>query len=43
MRVFLTEKLLNTGAKVIAIEKDDRLIEILKEKFNAQTPKVNSS
>jgi 16S rRNA (adenine1518-N6/adenine1519-N6)-dimethyltransferase len=32
----LTEKLLNTGAKVIAIEKDDRLIEILKEKFNAQ-------
>ncbi len=29
----LTEKLLETGAKVIAIEKDDRLIEFLNEKF----------
>ncbi len=29
----LTEKLLETGAKVIAIEKDDRLIEFLEEKF----------
>ncbi len=29
----LTEKLLATGAKVIAIEKDDRLIPILKTKF----------
>lgn len=29
----LTEKLLETGAKVIAVEKDDRLIEGLNEKF----------
>ena len=29
----LTEKLLETGAKVIAVEKDDRLIEFLNEKF----------
>ena len=29
----LTEKLLETGADVIAIEKDDRLIAILEEKF----------
>ncbi|MFH1454822.1 MAG: 16S rRNA (adenine(1518)-N(6)/adenine(1519)-N(6))-dimethyltransferase RsmA [bacterium] len=29
----LTEKILETGAKVIAVEKDDRLIEYLKEKF----------
>jgi len=29
----LTESLLETGAKVLAIEKDDRLIEFLKEKF----------
>ncbi len=29
----LTEKLLETGAKIIAVEKDDRLIEFLKEKF----------
>ena len=29
----LTEKLLETGAKVIAVEKDDRLIEFLQEKF----------
>ncbi len=29
----LTEKLLETGAKVIAVEKDDRLIEVLNEKF----------
>lgn len=29
----LTEKLLVTGAKVLAIEKDDRLIPILQEKF----------
>ncbi len=29
----LTEKLLETGAKVIAVEKDDRLIEVLEEKF----------
>ena len=31
----LTEKILNTGAKVIAIEKDDRLIELLTEKFQS--------
>lgn len=29
----LTEKLLETGAKVVAVEKDDRLIEYLNEKF----------
>jgi 16S rRNA (adenine1518-N6/adenine1519-N6)-dimethyltransferase len=29
----LTEKLLETGAKIIAVEKDDRLIEFLEEKF----------
>jgi 16S rRNA (adenine1518-N6/adenine1519-N6)-dimethyltransferase len=29
----LTEKILETGAKVIAVEKDDRLIELLNEKF----------
>ena len=29
----LTEKLLETGAKVMAVEKDDRLIEYLNEKF----------
>lgn len=29
----LTEKLINTGAIVIAVEKDDRLIEILNKKF----------
>lgn len=29
----LTEKILETGAKVIAIEKDDRLIEFLNKKF----------
>src|ERR1035437_4238489 len=29
----LTEKILETGAKVIAVEKDDRLIEVLEEKF----------
>lgn len=29
----LTEKLLETGAKVIAVEKDDRLIDFLNEKF----------
>ncbi len=29
----LTEKLLETGAKVIAVEKDGRLIELLNEKF----------
>lgn len=32
----LTEKLLETGAKVIAIEKDDRLIGLLNEKFSKQ-------
>ena len=32
----LTEKLLETGAKVLAIEKDDRLIEFLNEKFAKQ-------
>ncbi len=31
----LTERILNTGAKVIAIEKDDRLIELLTEKFKS--------
>ncbi len=29
----LTEKLLETGAKIISVEKDDRLIKFLKEKF----------
>ncbi len=29
----LTEKILETGANVIAVEKDDRLIEVLNEKF----------
>jgi len=29
----LTEKLLETGAKIIAVEKDDRLIDLLNEKF----------
>ena len=32
----LTEKLLETGAKIIAVEKDDRLIEVLEEKFAEQ-------
>ncbi len=32
----LTESLLATGAKVIAIEKDDRLIELLGEKFSKE-------
>jgi len=32
----LTEKLLETGAKVIAVEKDDRLIELLNEKFSTE-------
>jgi 16S rRNA (adenine1518-N6/adenine1519-N6)-dimethyltransferase len=32
----LTEKLLETGAKVIAVEKDDRLIDPLNEKFSIQ-------
>ncbi|MFA5934786.1 MAG: 16S rRNA (adenine(1518)-N(6)/adenine(1519)-N(6))-dimethyltransferase RsmA [Candidatus Paceibacterota bacterium] len=32
----LTEKILETGAKVIAIEKDDRLIEFLNEKFEKE-------
>lgn len=32
----LTEKILETGAKVIAIEKDDRLIHILNEKFERE-------
>lgn len=31
----LTERILNTGAKVIAIEKDDRLIDLLTEKFKS--------
>jgi 16S rRNA (adenine1518-N6/adenine1519-N6)-dimethyltransferase len=31
----LTEKILNSGARVLAIEKDSRLIEELKEKFSA--------
>ncbi len=31
----LTERILNTGAEVIAIEKDDRLIELLTEKFKS--------
>jgi 16S rRNA (adenine1518-N6/adenine1519-N6)-dimethyltransferase len=35
----LTEKLLETGAKVIAVEKDDRLIEVLNEKFASETQK----
>jgi len=30
----LTEKLLETGAKIIAVEKDDRLIDLLNEKFS---------
>jgi len=32
----LTEKILETGAKVIAVEKDDRLIEVLNEKFSKE-------
>lgn len=32
----LTEKILETGAKVIAIEKDDRLIEYLNQKFTKE-------
>ncbi len=32
----LTEKILETEAKVIAVEKDDRLIEYLKEKFASE-------
>lgn len=32
----LTEKILETGAKLIAVEKDDRLIEFLKEKFSKE-------
>ncbi|MFA6340874.1 MAG: 16S rRNA (adenine(1518)-N(6)/adenine(1519)-N(6))-dimethyltransferase RsmA [Candidatus Paceibacterota bacterium] len=32
----LTEKLLETGAKVIAVEKDDRLIEFLRKKFSKE-------
>jgi len=33
----LTEKLLETGAKIVAVEKDDRLIEFLNEKFTNET------
>ena len=33
----LTEKLLETGAKVIAVEKDDRLINLLNDKFGKET------
>ncbi len=33
----LTEKILETGAKVIAVEKDDRLISLLNEKFIKET------
>jgi len=33
----LTEKILETGAKIIAVEKDDRLIEVLGEKFIKET------
>ena len=36
---FLTEALLQTGARVIAVEKDDRLISFLTEKFSE---KINS-
>jgi 16S rRNA (adenine1518-N6/adenine1519-N6)-dimethyltransferase len=32
----LTEKILETGAKVIAVEKDDRLIDLLNEKFASE-------
>ncbi len=32
----LTEKILETGAKVIAVEKDNRLIEVLNEKFKKE-------
>lgn len=32
----LTEKLLKTGAKIVAVEKDDQLFEILKEKFSSE-------
>lgn len=35
----LTEKILETGAKVIAVEKDDRLIPVLNEKFALETQK----
>ena len=33
---FLTEALLNSGAKVIAVEKDDRSISLLNEKFSRE-------
>ncbi len=33
----LTEKLLETGAKIFAVEKDDRLIDLLNEKFLKET------
>ncbi|HEY4515903.1 MAG TPA: rRNA adenine N-6-methyltransferase family protein, partial [Candidatus Paceibacterota bacterium] len=32
----LTEKLLDTGAKVMAVEKDDDLYELLKDKFQKE-------
>lgn len=35
----LTERLLVTGAKVIAVEKDDNLFEVLKEKFKTEINK----
>ena len=33
----LTEKITETGAKVIAVEKDDRLIELLNDKFSKES------
>ena len=33
----LTKKLLDAGASVIAVEKDDRLIPILQKKFSSET------
>jgi 16S rRNA (adenine1518-N6/adenine1519-N6)-dimethyltransferase len=38
----LTSALLKTGAHIIAIEKDDRLIPILEEKFAKETPTFQS-
>ena len=35
----LTEKILGTGAKVTAVEKDDRLIDLLNEKFKSEVKK----
>ncbi len=36
----LTEKLLQTGARVVAVEKDDNLFESLKQKFPKENPEL---